>query len=250
MAYFLDLEEMSFFDSQATTPTRLSLDHQDDQEEHVKRLETIPSNFQESNGERQITFDPSPSRSRRSSDTKAEEQDLEKEAGFAAPASSKEAAPEKDPNLVEWDGPDDPENPQNFSYARKWTITMFLSSLTIWVTFSTSVFSQATQITAAEFGVSDEVMILATSLPLFVRSTILSYLKLPLIIYRASQLVRCYGVLFPSCLAEKGHCSSAFLSLSSFKFPSLLLKMSRLSCFLGSLLVSLAVLPWLLSEGP
>ncbi|KAF3400339.1 hypothetical protein DPV78_005579 [Talaromyces pinophilus] len=167
MACFLDLEEMSFFDSQATTPTRLSLDHQHDQDEHVKRLETIPSNFQESNGERQNTFDPSPSRSRRSSDTKAEEQDLEKEAGFTAPASSKEAAPEKDPNLVEWEGPDDPENPQNFSYARKWTITMFLSSLTIWVTFSTSVFSQATQITAAEFGVSDEVMILATSLPLF-----------------------------------------------------------------------------------
>ncbi|GAM34663.1 spermidine family transporter [Talaromyces pinophilus] len=132
---------MSFFDSQATTPTRLSLDHQHDQDEHVKRLETIPSNFQESNGERQNTFDPSPSRSRRSSDTKAEEQDLEKEAGFTAPASSKEAAPEKDPNLVEWEGPDDPENPQNFS--------------------------QATQITAAEFGVSDEVMILATSLPLF-----------------------------------------------------------------------------------
>jgi len=160
MVFFLDLEEMAFFDSQSTTPTRLSFDHQHDQDEHLKRLETIPSS----------PFDPSPSRSGRSSDTKAEG-DLEKEAGFAAPGSSREvAAPEKDPNLVEWDGPDDPENPQNFSTARKWTITMIFSSLTIWGTFSSSVFSQATQITAAEFGVSDEVMILATSLPLWVCS--------------------------------------------------------------------------------
>lgn len=169
MAFF-DLEEMSFFDSQSTTPTRLSFDHSHDQDEHVKRLETIPSVFQDSHGEIQNSVDPSPSRSRRSSDTKAEEEDLEKEAGFAAPTSAKDATLEKDPNLVEWDGPDDPENPQNFSPARKWAITMCLSSLTIWVTFSTSVFSQATQVTAAEYGVSDEVMILATSLPLFVCS--------------------------------------------------------------------------------
>jgi hypothetical protein len=168
------LEEMSFFDSQSTTPTRSSFDHQyDHQDEHIKRLETIPSVLQDSNGERHNRFDPSPSRSRRSSETKAEEEDIEKEAGFTTGDASKEAAaavPDKDPNLVEWDGPDDPENPQNFTRAKKWTITMLLSSLTIWVTFSTSVFSQATQITAEEFGVSDEVMILATSLPLFVCS--------------------------------------------------------------------------------
>ncbi|KAI7969589.1 hypothetical protein EIK77_006330 [Talaromyces pinophilus] len=167
MAFFLDLEDMSYLDSQSTTPTRLSFDHQHDQDRHLNRLETIPSTFQDSNGETHNQFDPSPSRSRRSSDTKAEG-DLEKEVGFTAPARSNEAAaPEKDPNLVEWDGPDDPENPQNFSHARKWVISMFLSSLTIWVTFTSSVFSQATRVAAAEFGVSDEVMILGTSLPLF-----------------------------------------------------------------------------------
>lgn len=150
------------------------MSHQHDQGEHAKRLETIPSTLQDSSNTGEHNH--SPSRSRRSSDTKAEEKDIEKEAGFAAPDSSKDtAAPEKDPNLVEWDGPDDPENPQNFPYARKWAMTMCLSSLTIWVTFSSSVFSQATLVTAAEFGVSEEVMILATSLPLFVRSTILSY---------------------------------------------------------------------------
>ncbi|KAJ5894712.1 hypothetical protein N7495_006403 [Penicillium taxi] len=73
----------------------------------------------------------------------------------------------KDPNLVEWDGPDDPENPQNFSKSRKWLITVTMSSMTMWITFASSVFSTATEVTAEEFHVSSEVMILGTSLTVF-----------------------------------------------------------------------------------
>ncbi|KAJ5366385.1 hypothetical protein N7541_000326 [Penicillium brevicompactum] len=73
----------------------------------------------------------------------------------------------KDPNLVEWDGPDDPENPQNFSSLRKWVITLTMSSMTMWITFASSVFSTATQVTAKEFNVSTEVMVLGTSLCVF-----------------------------------------------------------------------------------
>jgi len=36
--------------------------------------------------------------------------------------SAKSAA--KDPNLVTWDGPDDPENPKNWSIKRKWAATL------------------------------------------------------------------------------------------------------------------------------
>ncbi|KAJ5585006.1 uncharacterized protein N7459_004806 [Penicillium hispanicum] len=74
---------------------------------------------------------------------------------------------EKDPNLVEWDGPDDPENPQNFSRRRKWIITVTMSTMTMWITFASSVFSTATEVTAKEFNVSTEVMILGTSLTVF-----------------------------------------------------------------------------------
>jgi multidrug resistance protein len=74
---------------------------------------------------------------------------------------------EKDPNLVEWDGPDDPGNPQNFSRRRKWTITVIMSLMTMWITFASSVFSTATVVTAKEFGVSNEVMVLGTSLTVF-----------------------------------------------------------------------------------
>ncbi|RAL14830.1 MFS transporter [Aspergillus homomorphus CBS 101889] len=74
---------------------------------------------------------------------------------------------ERDPNLVDWDGPDDPENPQNMAYLRKWIITMSMAFMTMWITFASSVFSTATLVTAKEFNVSTEVMILGTSLVVF-----------------------------------------------------------------------------------
>lgn len=71
---------------------------------------------------------------------------------------------EKDPNLIEWDGPDDPENPQNWSVGYKWFVTIMLGMTTFVITFASSVFSTATQPTAKQFGVSNEVMVLGTSL--------------------------------------------------------------------------------------
>ncbi|KAK5108664.1 hypothetical protein LTR62_008069 [Meristemomyces frigidus] len=71
---------------------------------------------------------------------------------------------EKDPSIVEWDGPDDPENPMNMSTARKWWITMISACMTFVVSFGSSVFSTATVVTAEEFGASSEVMILGVTL--------------------------------------------------------------------------------------
>lgn len=70
----------------------------------------------------------------------------------------------KDPNLIEWDGPDDPENPRNWPQSKKWLTTIVVGIMTICVTFASSVFSTATPDTAKEFGVSLEVMTLGTSL--------------------------------------------------------------------------------------
>lgn len=67
-------------------------------------------------------------------------------------------------NLVGWDGPDDPENPMNWSKRKKYTVTIFYASLTFCLTFASSVFSTATMVTAKLFGVSNEVMTLGTSL--------------------------------------------------------------------------------------
>lgn len=94
------------------------------------RLDTIPSALYTDDGQHDGNNSPATAR---------EEADLEAGPGLKKEASEKE--PQTDPNLVVWTGPDDPENPQNFSVPFKWTITMLLSSLTLFVTFSTSVFS-------------------------------------------------------------------------------------------------------------
>ena len=67
-------------------------------------------------------------------------------------------------DLVDWDGPADPEKPTNFSRTRKWLITMTMATLTLTTTFASSVFSVATEVTARLFHVSLEVMVLGTAL--------------------------------------------------------------------------------------
>jgi hypothetical protein len=74
-----------------------------------------------------------------------------------------------DRKIVDWSGPSDPENPMNWPVWRKWCITALLGSLTFVITFASSVFSTATIATAKEFGESVEVMVLGTSLFVFVR---------------------------------------------------------------------------------
>ncbi|PYH45629.1 MFS transporter [Aspergillus saccharolyticus JOP 1030-1] len=100
------------------------------------------------------------------------DKDLERNASDSdvnVPEEQLEKAEERqrDPNLVEFDGPNDPENPHNLPYWRKWVITMSMACMTMWITFASSVFSTATVVTAEEFGVSSEVMILGTSLVVF-----------------------------------------------------------------------------------
>ena len=75
---------------------------------------------------------------------------------------------EADTNLVGWDGPDDPQNPQNWPKSKKYTTTIFYATLTFCLTFSSSIFSTATMVTAKQYGVSSEVMTLGTSLFVFV----------------------------------------------------------------------------------
>ncbi|KAI0322106.1 MFS polyamine transporter [Amylostereum chailletii] len=72
-----------------------------------------------------------------------------------------------DPNLVKWDGPDDPENPQSWSRGYKWWITLVCSVMTVNVTFASSAPSSASLAIMAEFDTSKEVSYLITSVFLF-----------------------------------------------------------------------------------
>ena len=94
--------------------------------------------------------------------TEDTERDIEKEAEAPVFIAPKEERPE-DPNLVVFDGPDDPGNPQNFSKGKKWMITILLSFMTLTITFSSTVFSTAILVVSEKFHVGTEVAILGVS---------------------------------------------------------------------------------------
>jgi len=49
----------------------------------------------------------------------------------------------RDPNLISWDGPDDPENPKNWAMKRKWAATFVVSSFTFISPVSSSMVAPA-----------------------------------------------------------------------------------------------------------
>lgn len=63
-----------------------------------------------------------------------------------------------DPNIVDFDGPDDPLNAQNWSARKKWGNIAVLSSLTLLVPLGSSFFAPAIPEVLAEFNVHNEAL--------------------------------------------------------------------------------------------
>lgn len=80
-----------------------------------------------------------------------------------AVAEAQEPPPSR-PDLVEFDGPDDPDNPKNWTKRRRWIITISGSLLTFTVTFSSSIFSVAIEPVSEQYNVSRVVSTLGVSL--------------------------------------------------------------------------------------
>lgn len=91
-----------------------------------------------------------------------DERDVERGEKAPSPVPVQQKEPQ-DPNLIDWDGPDDPENPQNWSNAKKWAITMILAVMVVTVTFASSIFSTASIAVSKKFDVPQEVGILGVS---------------------------------------------------------------------------------------
>ncbi|PPR04190.1 hypothetical protein CVT24_010738 [Panaeolus cyanescens] len=72
-------------------------------------------------------------------------------------------APTIDANMVTWDGPNDPANPQNWSVPYKWLITLLCIVMTVNVTFASSAPSSASVAIMHEFNTSKEVSYLITT---------------------------------------------------------------------------------------
>lgn len=74
-------------------------------------------------------------------------------------------------NRVVWDGDDDPEHPHNWALWRKLSVVILLTLLTLVITIQSSIFGTGADEFAQEFGISNEVAILGTTLFLIVSVT-------------------------------------------------------------------------------
>jgi hypothetical protein len=111
---------------------------------------------------------PSTSISSRTEDTEIEKQwesptpPNDEEAAFSEKEKREEE--QKDPNIVDWDGPDDQENPRNWSTLYKSWLTFQLSMLALAASMGSSINSPADDTIGRYVGVSSEVAVLGISL--------------------------------------------------------------------------------------
>ncbi|KAJ8102607.1 major facilitator superfamily domain-containing protein [Lipomyces tetrasporus] len=70
----------------------------------------------------------------------------------------------KNPDVVGWDGPNDPANPFNWPNRKKWRITLIVALVTFCVAFASSVFTAGISSIAEEFHISSTVATLGLTL--------------------------------------------------------------------------------------
>lgn len=66
---------------------------------------------------------------------------------------SQDAEPVPDKYLVEFDGPNDPGNPKNWTQKRRWAITISMGLMVFNVTFASSIFSVNLDVIVQKFDV-------------------------------------------------------------------------------------------------
>lgn len=71
------------------------------------------------------------------------ERDTEKGASPASTsiAGEPDEEAEQDPNIVDFDGPDDPQNPMNWKFSKKWGMVLLISAITFLTPLASSIFA-------------------------------------------------------------------------------------------------------------
>ncbi|KAG8361992.1 putative transporter [Fusarium venenatum] len=85
--------------------------------------------------------------------TKVADEDLKRERDLEEGSTSVEFDDnvDNDPNIVNWDGPDDPENPQNWSMKKKTITVIIVSSVTFVTPLASSIFAPSIEQVMTEF---------------------------------------------------------------------------------------------------
>jgi hypothetical protein len=81
------------------------------------------------------------------------ERDIEEQSELEKTASK---SINDDPNLVTWDGPNDPANPKNWSFKRKWAAVFVVSSFTFISPVSSSMVAPALGIMKRDLGIGSD----------------------------------------------------------------------------------------------
>lgn len=88
------------------------------------------------------------------------DKDIEK-GDFAESISIQDEAAESnddDPNIVSWDGPDDPQNPLNWSYTKKWGTVALVSALTFTTPLASSIIAPGVPKIMETFNSTDDMI--------------------------------------------------------------------------------------------
>jgi hypothetical protein len=72
--------------------------------------------------------------------------------------SKNETEERDDPNIVSWDGPDDPENPMNWASGRKWAAISMVSAVTFLTPLGSSIFAPGVPLVMSEFHSNSQIL--------------------------------------------------------------------------------------------
>jgi hypothetical protein len=87
------------------------------------------------------------------------EKDIEKGAEAESSSSIDDAEePVVDPNIVDFDGPDDLENPLNWTYWKKWGMVMLISAITFLTPLASSMFAPGIPEVMREFHSTNDML--------------------------------------------------------------------------------------------
>jgi len=78
------------------------------------------------------------------------------------PAGDEAAAAAADPNIVDWDGPDDPNNPRNWSKRYKMLNIALISASVLYCNIATTMFAPGANIMEREFGFNNQTIEILT----------------------------------------------------------------------------------------
>ena len=158
--------------------------------------------------------------------------DIEKHANQSLPPSLPQL--DVDPNLVVWDGLDDPGNPLNWSVKRRVAITASMGAMTFVVTFSSSIFASTLGQVAEEFQIGEVVATLGVALFLLVSTAATGERTIRLIRTRVLCLVPSRLVQHQKSLVERSHSYLATHASLFSAFPLLWHRTSKQSCLVDS----------------